>query len=309
MKIGIPRESKNHEYRVGLTPGAVREALAHGHDVIVETGAGHGIGASDSDYERAGARIALNVDEVFGEVEMIVKVKEPLAAERARLRPHHLLFTYLHLAPDPGQAEDLLASGATAIAYETVTAPGGGLPLLAPMSEVAGRMSIHAGASALEKSRGGSGVLLGGRGSLSGRPTNGNVPNPCGDGDVTCPSGTNSAAACPPGAVPMFATPYTEMSCGPNAYRGDSGDVWSVHPNVTTSRPVVIACGTIAFVDPDTAALTLPAATRTLSVAPHEHGLYTPSVGVSVDRAPAASPSAVERAPIGMPPAPPWPTR
>ena len=162
MKIGIPRESKNHEYRVGLTPGAVREALAHGHDVIVETGAGHGIGASDSDYERAGARIALNVDEVFGEVEMIVKVKEPLAAERARLRPHHLLFTYLHLAPDPGQAEDLLASGATAIAYETVTAPGGGLPLLAPMSEVAGRMSIQAGAAALEKSHGGRGVLLGG---------------------------------------------------------------------------------------------------------------------------------------------------
>ena len=162
MKIGIPRESKNHEYRVGRTPGAVREALAHGHDVIVETGAGHGIGASDSDYERAGARIALNVDEVFGEVEMIVKVKEPLAAERARLRPHHLLFTYLLLAPDPGQAEDLLASGATAIAYETVTAPGGGLPLLAPMSEVAGRMSIQAGAAALEKSHGGRGVLLGG---------------------------------------------------------------------------------------------------------------------------------------------------
>lgn len=162
MKIGVPRETKNHEYRVGLTPGAVREVIAHGHEVWVESGAGHGIGASDSDYERAGAQIALSAAEVFEAATLIVKVKEPLREERARLKPHHVLFTYLHLAPDPGQAEELLASGATAIAYETVTAPGGGLPLLAPMSEVAGRMSIHAGASALEKSHGGRGVLLGG---------------------------------------------------------------------------------------------------------------------------------------------------
>lgn len=162
MKIGVPRETKNHEYRVGLTPSAVREVVAHGHEVYVESGAGHGIGASDSDYERAGAKIALNAEEVFALATMIVKVKEPIAEERARLKPHHLLFTYLHLAPDPGQAEDILTSGATAIAYETVTAPGGGLPLLAPMSEVAGRMSIQAGAAALEKSHGGRGVLLGG---------------------------------------------------------------------------------------------------------------------------------------------------
>ncbi|MDD3353735.1 alanine dehydrogenase, partial [Zoogloea sp.] len=162
MKIGVPRETKNHEYRVGLTPGAVREVIAHGHEVWVETGAGHGIGASDGDYERAGARIALSAQEIFDLATLIVKVKEPEQEERARLKAHHLLFTYLHLAPDPGQAEELLASGCTAIAYETVTAPGGGLPLLAPMSEVAGRMSIQAGASALEKSHGGRGVLLGG---------------------------------------------------------------------------------------------------------------------------------------------------
>ena len=162
MKIGVPRETKNHEYRVGLTPGAVREAVAHGHEVFVESGAGHGIGASDADYEKAGAKITLSADDVFEAATLIVKVKEPQAEERARLKPHHVLFTYLHLAPDPSQAEDLLASGATAIAYETVTGPGGTLPLLAPMSEVAGRMSIQAGAAALEKSHGGRGVLLGG---------------------------------------------------------------------------------------------------------------------------------------------------
>ena len=162
MKVGVPRETKNHEYRVGLTPASVRELVAHGHEVFVESGAGHGIGASDNDYERAGAKVTLSADEVFAEATLIIKVKEPLAEERARLKPHPVLFTYLHLAPDPGQAEELLASGATAIAYETVTAPGGGLPLLAPMSEVAGRMSIQAGAAALEKSHGGRGVLLGG---------------------------------------------------------------------------------------------------------------------------------------------------
>ena len=162
MKIGVPKETKNHEHRVGLTPGAVREVVAHGHQVFVETGAGLGIGATDSDYERAGATISASGAEVFEAAEMIVKVKEPLPDEQARLKPHHILFTYLHLAPAPELAEALLASGATAIAYETVTAPGGGLPLLAPMSEVAGRMSIQAGAAALEKSHGGRGVLLGG---------------------------------------------------------------------------------------------------------------------------------------------------
>ena len=162
MKIGVPRETKNHEYRVGLTPGAVREVVAHGHEVWVESGAGHGIGASDSDYERAGARIAF---ERRGCLRAGHHDRQGQGAPPRRTRPPQtppLLFTYLHLAPDPGQAEELIASGVTAIAYETVTAPGGGLPLLAPMSEVAGRMSIQAGASALEKSHGGRGVLLGG---------------------------------------------------------------------------------------------------------------------------------------------------
>ena len=162
MKIGVPKETKNHEHRVGLTPGAVRELIAHHHSVVVETGAGLGIGAKDADYEQAGATIAADASKVFEIAEMIVKVKEPVADERTLLRPHHLLVTYLHLAAAPDLAADILASGATAIAYETVTAPGGGLPLLAPMSEVAGRMSIQAGASALEKSHGGRGVLLGG---------------------------------------------------------------------------------------------------------------------------------------------------
>ena len=161
MKIGVPKETKNHEYRVGLTPGAVREAVAHGHGVIVESGAGLGIGASDADYQQAGAELVGSAEAVFEAAEMVVKVKEPLPAEYALLQPQHLLFTYLHLAANPALADELLERRTTAIAYETVTAPGG-LPLLAPMSEVAGRMSIQAGAAALEKSHGGRGVLLGG---------------------------------------------------------------------------------------------------------------------------------------------------
>jgi alanine dehydrogenase len=158
----VPREIKNHEYRVGLVPASVRELSTHGHEVWVETGAGAGIGAADADYEAAGARIAGRADAVFEAAELIVKVKEPQAVERALLRPGQVLFTYLHLAPDPEQARELVASGAVCIAYETVTAPGGGLPLLAPMSEVAGRMAVQAGARCLERSAGGMGVLLGG---------------------------------------------------------------------------------------------------------------------------------------------------
>jgi len=158
VRVGVPREVKVHEYRVGLTPTSVRELTAHGHEVLVERGAGAGIGAADAAYERAGARI---VDDAF-EAELIVKVKEPQAAERRRLRADQVLFTYLHLAPDPEQARDLVASGAICIAYETVTRPGGGLPLLAPMSEVAGRMAIQVGAGCLEKERGGMGTLLAG---------------------------------------------------------------------------------------------------------------------------------------------------
>lgn len=162
MIIGVPREIKVHEYRVGLTPASVREAVAHGHEVVVEHGAGIGIGASDEQYAAAGARIADDGMAVFDAAELIVKVKEPQVQECERLRPDHVVFAYLHLAPDPTQARLLLQSGATAIAYETVTAPGGGLPLLAPMSEVAGRMSVQAGARCLEKEAGGRGVLLGG---------------------------------------------------------------------------------------------------------------------------------------------------
>ena len=162
MKIGVPKEIKNHEYRVGLTPASVRELVAHGHELIVEQGAGAGIGAADGDYQAAGAAIAGTATEVFAHATLIVKVKEPQAGERALLRADHVLFTYLHLAPDPVQCTELLASGATCIAYETVTAPGGGLPLLAPMSEVAGRMAVQAGAGCLERDRGGRGVLLGG---------------------------------------------------------------------------------------------------------------------------------------------------
>ncbi|AHB77286.1 MULTISPECIES: alanine dehydrogenase [Pandoraea] len=162
MKIGVPKEIKNHEYRVGMTPAAVREVVARGHEVWIETQAGAGIGMDDTVYAAAGAHIAANAVDVFDRAELIVKVKEPQAVERARLRPHHTLFTYLHLAPDPEQTRDLIQSGASCIAYETVTSANGGLPLLAPMSEVAGRMSIQAGATALEKTHGGLGLLLSG---------------------------------------------------------------------------------------------------------------------------------------------------
>lgn len=162
MKIGVPKEIKNHEYRVGLTPASVRELVAHGHQVQVQTLAGAGIGASDADYAAAGAQVADGAAQVFAWADMIVKVKEPQAAERAMLREGQILYTYLHLAPDPEQCADLVKSGAICIAYETVTQAGGGLPLLAPMSEVAGRMSVQAGAHCLEKAQGGLGVLLGG---------------------------------------------------------------------------------------------------------------------------------------------------
>lgn len=162
MIIGCPKEIKVHEYRVGLTPSSAAELIHHGHDVIIETNAGAGIGISDADYEAVGCRIIRSAGKVFAEAEMIVKVKEPQLNECAMLKPHHLLFTYLHLAADKPQTEALMASGCTAIAYETVTANDGSLPLLAPMSEVAGRMSIQAGAHALEKAAGGRGILLGG---------------------------------------------------------------------------------------------------------------------------------------------------
>ncbi|MFZ5749801.1 MAG: alanine dehydrogenase [Pseudomonadota bacterium] len=162
MKIGCPKEIKPQEFRVGMTPHAVREAVAHGHQVLVETGAGLGAGFADADYVAAGARILPTAEEVFAAAEMIVKVKEPQAIERKRLREGQILFTYLHLAPDPDQTRDLLASGATCIAYETVTDRNGGLPLLAPMSEVAGRLAPQVGAWTLQKANGGRGVLLGG---------------------------------------------------------------------------------------------------------------------------------------------------
>lgn len=162
MLIGVPREIKNHEYRVGLTPASVRELSASGHQILVEHDAGKGIGASDADYQSAGAAIAASAADVFAKAEMIVKVKEPQAVERTMLRAEQILFTYLHLAPDPAQCKDLMASHAICIAYETVTQQGGGLPLLAPMSEVAGRMAIQAGAHCLEKVHGGMGMLLGG---------------------------------------------------------------------------------------------------------------------------------------------------
>jgi alanine dehydrogenase len=162
MLIGVPKEIKNHEYRVGMTPASVRELNESGHLVMVETLAGNGIGSSDKDYIAAGAEIVNSAAEIYARAEMIVKVKEPQASERAMLRPQQLLFTYLHLAPDAEQTHDLIASGATCIAYETITSAQGGLPLLAPMSEVAGRMSIQAGAHVLEKAQGGRGMLLGG---------------------------------------------------------------------------------------------------------------------------------------------------
>ena len=162
MLIGVPKEIKDHEYRVGLTPDSVNEVVLHGHDVIVEHGAGAGIGADDSEYADAGAAIVSGSAEVFERAEMIVKVKEPQAAERALLHEGQILFTYLHLAPDPEQTADLVKIRAVCIAYETVTSPAGGLPLLAPMSEVAGRLSIQAAAHALERVNGGKGMLLGG---------------------------------------------------------------------------------------------------------------------------------------------------
>ena len=162
MLIGVPKEIKNHEYRVGMTPASVRELVHAGHSVIVESLAGSGIGSADSDYVAAGAKIVTTAQDVFAQAQMIVKVKEPQAAEIAMLRPDQLLFTYLHLAPDALQTAGLIASGATCIAYETITSASGGLPLLAPMSEVAGRMSIQAGAHVLEKAQGGRGMLLGG---------------------------------------------------------------------------------------------------------------------------------------------------
>jgi alanine dehydrogenase len=162
MLIGVPREIKTQEFRVGLVPANVRELTAAGHKVVVEAGCGDGIGMSDDAYRAAGAEVLATAVELWDAADLIVKVKEPQAVERKRLKPHQTLFTYLHLAPDPEQARDLIESGATCIAYETVTGRNGGLPLLAPMSEVAGRMSIQAGAYFLEKAHGGLGVLLGG---------------------------------------------------------------------------------------------------------------------------------------------------
>ena len=162
MKIGCPKEIKAQEYRVGMTPSTAGEAVAHGHDVMIETGAGRGAGFTDDDYVAVGASVLETAEEIFAAADMIVKVKEPQAIERKRLREGQILFTYLHLAPDPEQTHDLMASGATCIAYETVTDPNGGLPLLAPMSEVAGKLAPQVGAWTLQKANGGRGVLLGG---------------------------------------------------------------------------------------------------------------------------------------------------
>ncbi|MEM6857757.1 MAG: alanine dehydrogenase [Pseudomonadota bacterium] len=162
MLVGVPKEIKNHEYRVGLTPEAVREYVAHGHRVIVESGAGAGITKTDAEYEEIGAEIVDTAEEVFARADMIVKVKEPQPNEWVQMREGQILLTYLHLAPDPQQAKGLMNAGVSAIAYETVTGPGGGLPLLAPMSEVAGRLSIEAAAIASHAPNGGRGVLMGG---------------------------------------------------------------------------------------------------------------------------------------------------
>ncbi|MEP2734932.1 MAG: alanine dehydrogenase [Erythrobacter sp.] len=162
MLVGVPKEIKTLEFRVGLTPEAVREYVARGHDVIVEAGAGIGISKPDAIYVDAGATIVETAAEVFARADMVVKVKEPQSAEWAQLREGQILFTYLHLAPDPDQAKGLMESGCSAVAYETVTAPDGSLPLLAPMSEVAGRLSIEAGAQALRANNGGRGTLMGG---------------------------------------------------------------------------------------------------------------------------------------------------
>ena len=163
MLIGVPKEIKVHEYRVGLMPAGVRELVAAGHEVLVESGAGGGIGVDDGEFREAGAAIAATAAEVFQRADLVVKVKEPQPRECQMLRKGQVLFTYLHLAADAEQAEGLMKSGATAIAYETVTAPNGSLPLLTPMSEVAGRMSIQVGAASLQKANGGFGVLLGRR--------------------------------------------------------------------------------------------------------------------------------------------------
>ena len=162
MLVGVPKEIKDNEFRVGLVPSTVHELTASGHRVLVETNAGMGAGLADADYQAAGADIAPDAETIFARAEMIVKVKEPLPVERKRLRRDQILFTYLHLAPDRQQTEELVESGVTAIAYETVTSPHGTLPLLTPMSEVAGRMAPHVGARCLEKENGGRGVLLGG---------------------------------------------------------------------------------------------------------------------------------------------------
>ncbi len=162
MRIGVPKEIKNHEYRVGLTPASVRELTSHGHEVWVQQEAGSAIGLSNQHYAAVGARIVAEASEIFAAVDMVAKVKEPQPGECAMLRPGQILYTYLHLAPDPEQTAALIKSGAVCIAYETITGAGGGLPLLAPMSEVAGRMAIQAGAAHLEKSKGGMGLLLGG---------------------------------------------------------------------------------------------------------------------------------------------------
>jgi alanine dehydrogenase len=162
MRIGVPKEIKDHEDRVGLVPSSVAELVRHGHDVLVQAGAGVGAGLDDELYLAAGGRIAATADEIFVQAELIVKVKEPLVPERKRLRAGQVLFTYLHLAPDPEQTRDLLQSGVTAIAYETVTSPFGTLPLLTPMSEIAGRLAPQVGAHYLERTFGGRGVLLGG---------------------------------------------------------------------------------------------------------------------------------------------------
>ncbi len=162
MLIGVPKEIKDNEFRVGLTPASVAELTHHGHSVLVEKSAGVGSGLSDGEYVAAGATLAEGPQEIFARADMIVKVKEPLSAERKQLRPGQLLYTYLHLAPDLEQTKDLIASGATCVAYETVTSPFGGLPLLTPMSEVAGRLAPQVGAHALEKAQGGRGILLGG---------------------------------------------------------------------------------------------------------------------------------------------------
>ena len=162
MLVGVPREIKDNEFRVGLTPGSVAELVHHGHQVLVERGAGLGSGLSDAEYQAAGAELVDTPAPIFARAEMVVKVKEPQPHERQQLRPGQILYTYLHLAPDLAQTQDLIASGAVCIAYETVTSPYGGLPLLTPMSEVAGRLAPQVGAHALEKAQGGRGILLGG---------------------------------------------------------------------------------------------------------------------------------------------------